>query len=380
VTGLDWVAIVLIALLAAAGASRGLLAGLLSIVGIVCGAVLGAKLAPTVLSGGADSPYTPVVALAGAIVFAAMLEGIGSLAGSALRARLRLTPLRTLDSFGGLLLGAVTAIAIVWVLGAVALQVPGQSGLRQAAQRSAILQRLNDVVSPRRLLNILARVDPFPEITGPLAQAPPPDPRVLHEPGVRRSAQSVVRIVGTACGLGVVGSGWVARPNLVVTAAHVVAGQDSPTVQVPGGASVLADVVGYDPHNDVAILRVPAGSLGVRALAFVDPNEGARVAIVGYPENHGLTAVPGRIGQTTRFFTRDAYGNGPVLRLVTTVRGRIRPGDSGGPTIDDQGHVQGTVFASRIGSDSGYAVPTQVVRADLGKVSGASVSTGPCAP
>jgi len=379
VTGLDWVAIVLIALLAAAGASRGLVAGVLSIVGIVCGAVLGAKLAPAILSGGADSPYTPVVALFGAVIFAAVLEGVGSLAGSALRARLRFTPLRTLDSFGGLVLGALTAVAIVWVLGAVALQVPGQNELRREAQRSAILQRLNDVVSPRRVLNILARVDPFPEITGPLAQTPPPDPSVLRQPGVRRSARSVVRIVGTACGLGVVGSGWVIRSNLVVTAAHVVAGQDAPTVEVTNGPSVHAETVRYDAHNDVAILRVPAGSLGVPALSFVDPQEGARVAIVGYPENQGLTAVPGRIGQTTRFFTRDAYGHGPVLRLVTTVRGRIRPGDSGGPTIDDSGRVQGTVFASRVGSDSGYAVPTEVVRSDLGKISGGAVSTGACA-
>jgi S1-C subfamily serine protease len=64
---------------------------------------------------------------------------------------------------------------------------------------------------------------------------------------------------------------------------------------------------------------------------------------------------------------------------VTTVRGRIRPGDSGGPTIDDLGRVQGTVFASRVGSDSGYAVPTEVVRSNLGKISSGAVSTGACA-
>jgi len=376
---MDWVAIGLVALLAIAGAARGLLAGILSIAGILGGAVLGAKLAPLFLPDGAESPYLPVAALAGAILLAVVLEGIGSLAGSALRAQLRLTPLRTLDSFGGLVLGAATAVTVVWVLGAVALQVPGQTELRREAQRSAILRRLNQVVSPRQLLNALARVDPFPEITGPLAQVPPPDQSVLREPGVRRAASSVVRIVGTACGLGVEGSGWVARPNLVVTAAHVVAGQRTPTVQVSGGPSVDAVPVAYDSHNDVAVLRVPAGSLGLPALEIVDPQEGANVAIVGYPENHGLTAAPGRVGQTTRFLSRDAYGHGPVLRLVTTLRGRIRPGNSGGPAIDNRGRVEATVFAARVGSDSGYGVPTQLVRAALGKASARSVSTGPCA-
>jgi len=379
VTVLDWVALLLIVVLAVAGAARGLLAGLLSIAGIISGAVIGAKLAPHFLRHGADSPYMPVAALAGAILAAVFLEGLGSFAGSALRSQLRLAPLRTLDSVGGLLLGAATAIVVVWVLGAVALQIPGQTELRREAQRSAILGQLNDVVSPRSLLNALARVDPFPEITGPLAQVPPPDRRVLREPGVRQAAGSVVRIVGTACGLGVVGSGWVAKPNLVVTAAHVVAGQETPTVQVPGGPTVQATPVGFDSHNDVAVLRVRPGSLGVRTLPLADPQEGARVALVGYPENRGLTAVPGRVGQTTRFLSRDAYGRGPVLRLVTTLRGRIRPGDSGGPAVDEQGRVQATVFASRIGSDSGYGIPTQLVRSLLGKVSAQPVSTGGCA-
>ena len=105
-----------------------------------------------------------------------------------LRARVRLAPLRALDSIGGLALGGATALAIVWVLGAVALQVPGQTELRREAQRSLILRRLNDVVSPRELLNALARVDPFQRITGPLAQVPPPDPEVLRDPGDRQQA------------------------------------------------------------------------------------------------------------------------------------------------------------------------------------------------
>jgi S1-C subfamily serine protease len=378
VTTLDWVAIAIVVLLALAGAARGFLSGLLGIAGIVGGAILGARLAPHFLPDGSESPYLPLAALAGAIILAGFLEGIGSFAGSALRARLPFAPLRTLDSLGGLALGAAAALAIVWVLGAVALQLPGQTELRREAQRSAILRRLNEVVSPRDLLNALARVDPFPQIAGPLAEVPPPDPQVLSHPGVRRAGNSVVRIVGTACGLGVLGSGWVARPGLVVTAAHVVAGQDHPTVQAPGGGpGVSSDPVAYDPRNDVAVLRVPPGSLGARPLALADPDPGTPVAIVGYPEGHGLTATAGRVGQTSKFVSTDAYGR-PTFRLITTLRGRIRSGNSGGPAVDRLGRVEATVFAARVGSDAGYGVPTSIVRSALARAS-APVSTGPCA-
>ena len=113
-TIVDWVALGLIALLAIAGATRGLVAGMLSVVGIVCGALLGAKLGPLVLPDGEQSPYVPIAALLGAIFLAALFEALGSVAGTALRAQLRFRSLRTLDSIGGLVLGGATAVAIVW--------------------------------------------------------------------------------------------------------------------------------------------------------------------------------------------------------------------------------------------------------------------------
>ena len=76
------------------------------------------------------------------------------------------------------------------------------------------------------------------------------------------------------------------------------------------------------------------------------------MAILGYPENGPFTAVAGRIGQTREFLTDDAYGRGPFARIVTTLRGVVRHGNSGGPAVDAQGRVQTTVFASRIGSAS----------------------------
>ena len=111
---------------------------------------------------------------------------------------------------------------------------------------------------PRRLLELLARIDPFPSIVGPAAPVDAAEPRDRARARRRRAREaSVVRIIGTACGLGVEGSGWFATPQLVVTAAHVVAGEHDTTVQIPGNrGSFRADVVAFDARNDVAVLRV----------------------------------------------------------------------------------------------------------------------------
>jgi S1-C subfamily serine protease len=187
----------------------------------------------------------------------------------------------------------------------------------------------------------------------------------------------VLRVTGTACGLGVSGSGWIATPNLVVTNAHVVAGMKDAQVDRSDGEFRDADVVVYDPRNDVAVLRV--AGLATQPLTLVDPVEGQAVAILGYPESGPFTASPGRIGQTGVVVTDDAYGRGPIRRRITTLRGVVRHGNSGGPAVDGQGRVQATIFASRVGSAAGYAVPSAIVRDALAEVGAREVSTGPCA-
>jgi len=71
----------------------------------------------------------------------------------------------------------------------------------------------------------LARFDPLNSITGPQADVAPPNAKIAHDPEVAAAAEGVVRVLGTACGLGVEGSGWIAARDTVVTNAHVVAGR-----------------------------------------------------------------------------------------------------------------------------------------------------------
>src|SRR5437667_979234 len=293
-TGLDWIALGVAGLAAVGGLARGLVWSALSLSGLVAGAVLGGRLAPELLAHGSRSPYAPLVALGGAVAVAALLEAVANVLGSSLRGSLRIRSLRALDSVGGLVAGALTGLAFVWVFGAVGLQLPGQTGLRHDIQRSLILRKLNAIVSPRTFLHALGRVDPLPTLTGPSLPAQPPNPRVLREPGPRRAAPSVVRILGTACGLGVEGTGWVAGPELVVTAAHVVAGESDTTVLPLSGESLGAHAVAFDRHNDLAVLRVPG--LSARPLATAAPQRGTAVAILGYPGNGPFDVVAGRIG------------------------------------------------------------------------------------
>jgi S1-C subfamily serine protease len=357
------------------GARRGFLATFLSAVGVVAGALLGARLAPHLLDEGSRSPYTPLVALLGAGVLAISFEAVGATVGARLRGAVRFQPLRGADSVGGFVLGSAMGLVLVWVAGAVALQLPGHTQLRREAQRSEVLQRLNEIAPPSRALRALARADPFPAIAGPLAPVDPPSPQVLRAPGVRAAAPSVVRVLGTACGLSIAGSGWVAAPGLVVTNAHVVAGQDDTTVEAPGSGRLDAVAVAFDAPNDVAVLRVRG--LGARALRLVEPDSGDPVAILGYPESGPFAATPGRMGPTATVVGEDALGRGRLVRRVTSFRGRVRKGNSGGPAVNARGEVETTVFAARSGSDGGYGVPSDLVRETIAEAR-VPVSTGPC--
>jgi S1-C subfamily serine protease len=378
VTGLDWVVLGFAALLAVRGAQQGFVAGALSLAGLFIGAFFGGRLASALLQSGSHSRYAPLLAIAGALVLVILFQSLGLRIGLTLRTEIfRIPPLRSLDTVGGFVLGGAAGLVLAWTLGVVALQLPGQTSLRREVQRSLILRHLNSLLPPSTVLRALARLDPFPAVGGPLAPVPPPNPRVLRLPGVRAAAPSVVRVVGTACGLGIEGSGWVARPGLVVTAAHVVAGERDTAVNPFGSSAKLAaQVVAFDSINDVAVLRVAA--LQARPLPLVDARPGAEAAVLGYPEDGPFNATPARIGTTRTVLMQNAYGQGLVGRSVTTLRGTFRGGDSGGPAVDESGAVETMVFASRVGG-GGFGVASAVVRKDLARAKG-PVSSGPCAP
>jgi len=386
-TQLDWIIVAFAAILALFGFRQGFIVGVLSFGGFAAGAFLGTRLGPLLLPQGSSSPYAPAFGLLGALlggaILASGLEGLGFM----LRRTLIIPGLGILDGVLGALLGVALGLGIVWIVAAVAAQTPGQAQLRADIQRSVILRRLNNVLPPSgSILNALARLDPLPSITGPSPNVAAPEPALARAPGVKSASRSVVRVDGTACGLAIEGSGWVAAPDLVVTNAHVVAGEQDTTVEVDGNSPGLpASPVEFDPTDDLAVLQVPELNLPSLSLAG-EASDGTPGAILGYPENGPFHVQPGRIGHTQTVITQNAYGQGPVSRLLTPIRGLVRPGNSGGPLVDGQGHVLTTVFASTVGAGhpaGGYGVANDTVASVLREAvaharAGARVSTQGC--
>ena len=383
-SALDWVIVAFTVLLAFYGYVQGFIVGALSLAGFAVGAFLGTRLAPLLLSQGDHSPYAPLFGLLGALlaggVFASGLEGLGA----RVRSALRIPGLRTVDGLLGAALTACIGLGIAWIIGAVALDASASRPLRADIQNSTILRALNEILPPSGpILNALARYDPLPSVRGPAPDVAAPTRRVLASPGVQAARHSVVRVFGSACGLGVEGSGWVAAPDLVVTNAHVVAGETDTQVQVDGvGPGHPAHALVFDPHNDIAILSVPG--LGLRPLGIdAGAPSGTATAILGYPLDGAFTARPGRLGQTETVDTEDAYGRGDVRRTITALRGKVQPGNSGGPMVNARGQVVATVFAALTGTvrEGGFAVPDGLVRQAVQRAQGghAAVSTGACA-
>jgi hypothetical protein len=305
--------------LAAVGYERGLVASALPLAGFLGGAALGARVGPALLPHGAESQYAPIVAVATGVLigaFAAVaLDGVAQ----ALRARALGSAAGVADGVGGAIVLAALAFVVCWAFGAVALHASGQQGrdLREAVQRSAILGALNDLMPPSGpLLHVLRRVDPTPVVRGPEADVPPPEAGAADDPEVRAAGDSTVRVLGTACGLGVEGSGWVAADGIVVTNAHVVAGEDDTTVTPDGGSALDATVVHYDTRNDLAILRATGLEAPALELAASTP-KGADAAVVGYPENGPLAFTPARLGRTGTVASQDSYGRGPPCAAAT---------------------------------------------------------------
>jgi S1-C subfamily serine protease len=384
VTGIDWLIIVFAVAMGYWGYQQGLIVGALSLAGFAVGAFLGSRIGPELLPDGAESPYAPAVALAGALLIGGIVAM--SLETVAVRARRRilgpagrLHAVAIAESGGGALLLVALALGLTWLFGAVALNTPGAKDLRQAVQRSEILQALNATFPPSgELVNFLNRIDPRVAISGPDPAVGPPDASLAQDREVIAAEDSIVRVTGTACGLGVEGSGWLAARGLVVTNAHVVAGQDDTEVNTSeDNTSHEATVVHYDPVNDLALLRVDG--LDGDALDLAPEVEGGTPgAVLGFPENGPFRITPARVGTTSSAVTEDAYGHGPVTRRLTAMRGEIRSGNSGGPLIDGDGRVMATVFASTTsGRPGGYGVPNEVLEEALDDASG-STDTGPC--
>lgn len=267
----------------------------------------------------------------------------------------------------GVLLTALV-VAFVWAFGVVVLNSPGAVELRRDVRDSLILSNLTEVLPPSdSVVEVLRRIDAVPRIPGSPGPVSPPDAATSSDPDIERAGNSVVRVYGVACGVGLEGSGWAVAPDLIVTNAHVIAGQDETTVTTRDGATIDATAVHYDVGNDLALLRIDANLPRLRVAP--DPEYGTAGAVLGYPGNGPFAIAPARLGSARKAISQDSYGRGRLRRTIVTLRGNIRSGNSGGPLVDSRGRVMGTVFAATTtGPPGGFAIPNSAV---TGAVKGA---------
>jgi S1-C subfamily serine protease len=378
VTVLDWAILAFTLALALWGYRQGLIVGALTLLGFGLGAFAGSRIGPLLLTKGSHSPYAPLCAALGALLIGALMAVTVESFALGLRERVVRRPfLNAADGAGGAALIASVALGLAWVFGAVLLHAPSTARMRADIQQSLILRSLNDVLPPSGpLLNALDRVDPAPTVLGPAAPVAAPDAKIASDPDVLSAGDSVVRVLSTACGLGIEGSGWAVEPEIVVTNAHVVAGSDDTTVTTQDGVELDAVPVYYEPRQDLALLRVgaPLPPLPIGA----QREEGEDGAVLGYPENGPYSLSPARIGETRETISEDSYGNGPVERTIVAMSGMVRSGNSGGPLVNQRGDVVGTVFAATTsGPRGGFAIPAEQVRQALHNTS-EGIGTGPC--
>ncbi len=377
---LDLFILLFVVLVVARGARTGFLAGVFSLAGVVLGVSLGSRLAPLLVPENESLVFRAGVTLASILAFAVLGDVLARAIGRSIRSRLRGSASASLDGLGGAALGLALSLTLVWVVGLFVLQAPPLASLHPTLRESQILQALNQRMPSQFFTEAVSKLDPLPQIRAPQANVENPDAGIVQDPEVIEAASQAVRVTGIACGYGVEGSGWIVAPNLVVTNAHVVAGEIATRVQVGGsGASERARVVLFDKKNDIAILRVRG--LDAPSMTLADPEPGEPVAVLGFPENGPLDIRPGRTGETRRVISTDAYNNGPVERTVTSFRVYVRPGNSGGPVVNEDGEVVSTVFASQANSsNSGYGIPSRLVqqRLEVASQRANPVSTGKC--
>jgi S1-C subfamily serine protease len=378
VTVLDWAIVAFTIALALWGYRQGLIVGFLTLVGFGAGAFAGSRLAPLLLSDGSESPYAPLCAALGALLVGALAAvAVESFALGLRQKLIRHHSLHLADGAGGAALIAAVALGLVWVFGAVALHAPATERLRADVQGSVILRSLNEVLPPSGpVLNALDRVDPAPAVSGPATPTQPPDSSIATDPEVLAAGESVVKVLSTACGLGIEGSGWSAAPGLIATNAHVVAGAEDTTVTTQDGVELDAEPVYYSPKQDLALLRIGAE---IPVLAISHRNEeGRRAAVLGYPENGPYALDAARVGETRETISEDSYGRGPIEREIMALGGRVRSGNSGGPVVDARGEVIGMIFAATTsGVPGGFAIPAGQVEEAL-RMTSEWTDTGPC--
>jgi S1-C subfamily serine protease len=392
----NWVdvLVLMLALLAGvSGARQGMVTAAASFVGVLTGAVIGVRIAPSLIANYQSPEVRVALGVSIVIVLIALGETLGVLLGRAVQRRIDAEVLRRVDSFLGAVVQGFAALVVAWLVALPLTKSSVYTGLTGAVRDSSVL-RVVDTMMPTVLrelpseLTKLLDVSGFPDVLAPFSPTPitdvgPADPELLNSSVVRAARASVLKVRGRArsCSRALEGSGFVIAPQRVITNAHVVAGTDRVQVETTDG-TLEAEVVSYDPEIDVAILKVPELRAPVLQLASKPATSGMSGLVLGYPLDGPYTASAARVRDRIHLRGPDIYNAATVVRNVYTVRAVVRSGNSGGPLLDDSGHVLGLVFGAAVDNDeTGFVLTDEEIASTVAAAPSRSieVSTDSCA-
>jgi S1-C subfamily serine protease len=171
------------------------------------------------------------------------------------------------------------------------------------------------------------------------------------------------------------GSGIVIDANgTILTNWHVVQNAIKVTVSIEKGKTVNAQVVGKDPSNDLAVLRIRPDGLALHPLTLGDSSHvlvGDPVLAIGNPFNLERTLTTGVISALQRRITAP---NGFTIDNVLQTDAPINPGNSGGPLLDATGRVIGINSQIETGGGGGgsvgigFAVPINTAKSEIAQL------------
>ena len=363
-TMLDLAIVVMLAVSLYVGYRRGAVVQVMGVGGMILGVAAGMTLVPRIV-GPADSPYTAVAFALGTVLVAGAIGNmVGYLVGSSIRRKTHDTPLRRADALGGSVLSAAALLAVTWFL-ALNLSKGPFPVVARGLRESAIVRTLDSTLPPppslmgeaSRLFSLLGLPDVPEGLDERRDWSVPLPSEALARAAARAAMGSTVEVTGHGCYSGYVsqGSGFVVRPDLVITNAHVVAGTTEQRIWVEG-RGLAATVVRFDPNLDVALLHVPG--LGLPPLPLADEaGRGDVGAFLGHPDGGPLEIGPATVRRVAEPIGRDIYDRDAVRKRVYELQASIHQGNSGGPFVVEDGSVAGMVFAiADENPEVGYAI------------------------
>ena len=371
------------------GYKRGVVMQVFSWGGFILGLVAGAFTATTVTRAVNPSPNMQTV-LVLVLLFgtAFVVEALVVFAGARVASKLTASPAKSVDKWLGSVVAGLLALLLVWMASAPAKQVPSLSA---SIRKSTILRGMYGVLStPPNIVSAVGALlnkTGFPEVFAGLNPtfAPgvdPPPASLANEKAILAARRLVYKIESDGCGGRVDGSGFPVERDLVITAAHVVAGTHNTHVIPADGGSFPATVVYMDTDRDIAVLRSPTLP---NATLTVDRNPApfkTDGAVIGYPRGGSEKVTPARVRARTKAVGHDIYSRNTISRDIYVLRATVVQGNSGGPFVDTQGRVRGMIFAaSKEHADESYALAEDEIERALsrGRRGNTIRKTGDCA-